>query len=193
MTEHLAFDVVRQYSGFELRRYPAHAVAEVTVRTSFEDAGNRAFRTLFGYISGRNRSRQTLAMTAPVVQGPAAFERISMTAPVVQRPGTGEDEYTVAFVLPASVTAESAPIPESPQISIRTVPASLAAARRFSGRWTRSSYERHLSGLYEAVRAAGLHPVGPPRFARFDPPFKPWFLRHNEVMVDVTETSSDVP
>ncbi|HEX9230079.1 MAG TPA: heme-binding protein, partial [Arthrobacter sp.] len=29
--------------------------------------------------------------------------------------------------------------------------------------------------------------VGPPRFARFDPPFKPWFLRRNEVLQDVQE------
>jgi hypothetical protein len=32
--------------------------------------------------------------------------------------------------------------------------------------------------------------VGPPRFARFDPPFKPWFLRHNEVVQDVQEPSN---
>ena len=37
-----------------------------------------------------------------------------------------------------------------------------------------------------AVLAAGFVPVGPPRFARFDPPFKPWFLRRNEVVQDVT-------
>ena len=28
-------------------------------------------------------------------------------------------------------------------------------------------------------------PVGPPRFARYDAPFKPWFLRRNEVVQDV--------
>jgi hypothetical protein len=29
--------------------------------------------------------------------------------------------------------------------------------------------------------------VGPPRWLRYDPPFKPWFLRRNEVVVDVAE------
>jgi hypothetical protein len=27
--------------------------------------------------------------------------------------------------------------------------------------------------------------VGGARFARFDPPYTPWFLRHNEVAIDV--------
>lgn len=40
--------------------------------------------------------------------------------------------------------------------------------------------------LQDAVVAAGFTPVGPPRFARFDPPFKPWFLRRNEVVQDVS-------
>jgi hypothetical protein len=43
------------------------------------------------------------------------------------------------------------------------------------------------NGLQAALLLAGLTPVGPPRFARFDPPFKPWFLRRNEVVQDVEE------
>ncbi|WP_400995223.1 hypothetical protein [Agromyces sp. GXQ0307] len=33
--------------------------------------------------------------------------------------------------------------------------------------------------------AAGLAVRGEPRFARFNPPITPWFLRHNEVQVEV--------
>jgi hypothetical protein len=29
--------------------------------------------------------------------------------------------------------------------------------------------------------------VGEPRFARFNPPFTPWFLRRNEIVIDVAE------
>jgi hypothetical protein len=32
-----------------------------------------------------------------------------------------------------------------------------------------------------------LTPIGVPRFARFDPPYTPWFLRRNEVLVDIVE------
>jgi hypothetical protein len=68
MTEQQPFDLVRRYPGFDLRRYPSHTVAQITVRASFDKAGNSAFRSLFGYISGQNRTNTSLAMTAPVVQ-----------------------------------------------------------------------------------------------------------------------------
>lgn len=55
---------------------------------------------------------------------------------------------------------------------------------------SRSSYDDHRVALLAAVAAAGLTPMGETRFARFDPPYTPWFLRHNEVAVDVTESDS---
>ncbi len=56
MTEHQVYEVVRTFDEFELRRYAPHLVAEVVVAAPFEDAGNAAFRTLVGYISGQNTS-----------------------------------------------------------------------------------------------------------------------------------------
>jgi hypothetical protein len=183
VTEQQPYEVLDKRDGFELRRYPSHVVAEVEVDGSFEDAGNRAFRALFRYITGHNRAQQSVAMTAPVVQGPAS-EKVAMTAPVVQAEGA-DGAYVVAFVLPASMTVETAPVPADAQVHVREVPERVAAAVRYSGRWSQDSYERHLAELLDAVRAAGLVPTGAPRFARFDPPFKPWFLRRNEVVQDV--------
>jgi len=141
---------------------------------------------LFGYITGQNRSRTSVEMTAPVVQSAGTAEKVAMTAPVIQR-GTDHAGYTVAFVLPASMTAETAPEPTNPQVKIRTVPPCLAAAARYSGRWAQASFERHSESLLEAIEAEGLTAIGTPRLARFDPPFKPWFLRRNEVVVDVED------
>lgn len=184
MTEQQPYEVVGRYPGFELRSYPAHAVAEVTVRGSFDSAGTRAFRALFGYISGANASARSVAMTAPVVQEAVPSERIEMTAPVL-RSEVAEGEYVVAFVLPATLTAQTAPVPTDPRVRVRSVPEQLAAAVRFSGRWTETAYRRHLADLEAAVARAGLQADGPPRFARFDPPFTPWFLRRNEVVQGV--------
>ena len=72
---------------FELRRYAPHVVAEVVVRGTFEDTGNTAFRTLFGYISGQNRSASKVTMTAPVIQPEP--QQIPMTEPVQQREPRG--------------------------------------------------------------------------------------------------------
>jgi len=44
--------------------------------------------------------------------------------------------------------------------------------------------------LMAAVRASGLTPVGETYYARFDPPWKPGFLRHNEALVEVMSAES---
>jgi len=184
MTEQQPYEVVRRGPGFELRRYPGHLVAEVEVDGSFESAGNKAFRPLVGYIRGRNRASLSLAMTAPVLQRrddtgdtPATFES-SETSP---------GRYVVSFVMPQSATRESLPDPGDGRVAIRAVPEELAAVASYSGRWTATSYHRQTSRLLRAVRDAGLRTTGPPRFARFDPPWTPWFRRRNEVVVPVRE------
>ena len=44
------YDIVKQYSGFELRRYAPYIVAETVVSGAFDEVGNEAFRILFKYI-----------------------------------------------------------------------------------------------------------------------------------------------
>lgn len=184
MTEQQPHNVLRRFPGFELRRYPAHLVAEIEVDSSFTDAGNRAFGVLAGFISGRNSAQGKVAMTAPVVQEQAS-SRIAMTSPVVQAPGGDPGRQVVAFVMPAEYSVDTLPTPTDPRISIREIPTQVAAARTFTGRWSERIYQEQLAELRSAVAQAGLEIVGPPRFARFDPPWTPWFLRHNEVVLPV--------
>jgi len=186
MTEQQRYEVVARRPGFELRRYPTHLVAEVEVEGSFEGAGNTAFRPLVAYIRGRNRASQSLAMTAPVLQRrdhsddtPAAVETVTAE--------TSPGRYVVSFVMPQTSMRESLPDPGDARVAIRAVPEELAAVARYSGRWTSTPYHQQTSRLLQAVREAGLETTGPPRFARFDPPWTPWFRRHNEVVVPVRE------
>ncbi|WP_426766053.1 SOUL family heme-binding protein [Pseudarthrobacter sp. 1G09] len=191
MTEQQPYESVRRYPHFELRRYPDYVVAEVAVSAEFHRAGNVAFRRLFNYISGNNTGGAKLAMTAPVVQEAGQSQKLAMTAPVIQAGplsgGGGSAEFVVAFVLPAGLTAETAPVPTDPTVKIRAVPGSLAAVLRFSGSGSEANFVRRNNGLQAALSLAGLTPLGAPRFARFDPPFEPWFLRRNEVVQDVRE------
>ena len=111
MTEQQPYEVVQRFSDFEVREYPPAAIAEVTVRGSFENAGNRAFGSLFGYISGRNLGGQSIAMTAPVLQG-----------------ASRDGAHAVAFVLPAAISADAAPTPDDDSVLVRELPATTTAA-----------------------------------------------------------------
>jgi effector-binding domain-containing protein len=173
------YQVVEQDGAFELRDYAAYLVAETRVEASFTDAGNEAFRRLFRYISGNNAAQQKMAMTAPVTQGKG--EKIAMTAPVTQV--ADADGYRVAFVVPSRYSASTVPEPLDPRIEIRAVPARRVAVWRYSGRWTQERYDQMERQLREAIAARGLSVDGPPVLARYDPPFMPWFMRRNEVLI----------
>lgn len=185
VTEQQRYTVVAVHPGFEVRRYDGHVVAEMIVEGSHEDAGSRAFRSLVGYIGGRNHTGRSVAMTAPVLQQAAAGRRMAMTAPVVQREGGRPGSHIVGFVMPADETLETLPEPDDPRVTLRAVPVELAAVLRYSGRWAQAGYEERAARLQRAITDTGLRASGQPQWARFDPPWTPWFLRRNEVLVPV--------
>lgn len=176
--------VVKDYgNGIELRQYDAYLTAETEIRAVNSDqAGNLAFKRLGGYIFGDNRSKQSIAMTAPVSQ--ARSEKIEMTAPVSQA-AIREGVWRVSFVMPKKYTLQTLPVPNDPAVYFKTVPARKVLAIRFSGRWTDASFRRHEAELLTALEKHGLNGVGDPWTARYDPPFMPAFMRRNEVMVEL--------
>ena len=187
MTETQPYEVLESFPRFELRRYPAHIVAEVEVTGSFEGAGNKAFGPLVSFIGGKNSTQHKVAMTAPVIQSDVASERIAMTAPVLQSEATATDRYVVSFVMPASYTIESVPKPDNPDIRLREIPAHKAAVLRFTGRWSAKSYDEKAAQLRSMLSEQGFALAGPLQFARYDPPWTPWFMRRNEIVAPVAD------
>ena len=183
MTEQQEYRVMKVRGVVELREYAPWVVADVVASGSAEQAGSAAFRPLFEYISGANRGAEPLAMTAPVIQQPTS-ERLAMTAPVIQE-AAGAGEWTVSFVLPAGRSLSEYPIPTNSRVSLRAVPGETAAAIRWSGRWTPSNIARRTQDLRRVMAEAGWQASGEPRWARFDPPWKPPFARRNEIVIPV--------
>lgn len=182
MTEQQPYRVVSRHPGFELRRYPAHLVAEMRIQASFTRAPIEAFRPLAAYIGGANRARPPLGPEAA-----GGSEKIAMTVPVIQIEGESPGAYLIQFIMPATFTTATLPEPVDARVRIREVAAQLAAAMRFSGRWTEQTFGQRATMLGRSVTAAGLQPTGAVRYARFDLPWKPWFLRRNEVVLPVVE------
>lgn len=185
-TEEAKYSVVKTEEAFELRDYASHILAETVVEGDINDASNKAFGRLFAYISGKNQSRNKVAMTAPVSQSPAA-EKISMTAPVGQQ--SVGDKWAVSFMMPASYTMASLPKPNDASVVLREVPARRVASIRYSGLWSEKRYLEHKVQLEAWIRKNDFVATGEASWARYDPPFKPWFMRRNEILIPVGKKS----
>jgi len=185
-TEEPKYRVEKDYGEFEIRLYAPVIVAETEVAGEFGKVSNEGFRRLAGYIFGGNDGGRKIAMTAPVGTEPAPEKttgaKIAMTAPVGAEPKG--DGWIVSFTMPSRWTMKSLPVPDDERIRLREVPGRRVAAVRFSGTWGAAKFEAVAARLREQIQAKGLVPADdPPVYARYDPPWTPWFLRRNEVLV----------
>jgi hypothetical protein len=165
--EEPAFEVVVQEGNFEVRRYAAYRIVTTPGGTDFDAAGNAGFRTLFRYISGANDGETDIAMTAPVLQA------------------RDESHWSLAFVVPAAYAPGAIPMPADQNVTIAEIPGGLYAALRFSGRWSEARFMERESALRAHLSETAFVVCGPTRYARYDPPFKPPFLRRNEILIPV--------
>ena len=182
--EEPAYEVARKTDDFEIRRYAPYTVIEAPMRGEYDEARNDAFRKLFAYISGANRAQQKVEMTVPVVTEPQPSEKIAMTVPVMSEP-TARGEQVMQFVLPAQFDEATAPQPTDPALRLRRVEAQWVAARRYSGRASEGNYRENAVALIGALSQADITPAGAARFAVYNGPFTPWFMRRNEVLVPI--------
>ena len=181
-TEEPVYEVVRQLDGAQMRAYAPYVVAEVVVEGPAGEAGSTAFPILAGYIFGKNKGERTFDMTAPVTQT-AAPVQLDMTAPVTLAAAAGG--YRVQFVLPRTVSLATAPEPLDPRVQLRQVAGQRVAVIRYSGFWSKANDDAHLARLQGILREAQITWSGEPVLSRYDPPFMPWFLRRNEIWLNV--------
>jgi hypothetical protein len=176
------FKPVLKDGPFEVRDYPALTVAQVTVTGEQREAAGKGFRLLAGYIFGGNKTRKSIAMTAPVAQERAS-EKIAMTAPVTQERTAGA--WIVRFTMPSGYTLQTLPEPNDPKVHLEVLSPSRVAVLRFSGVARSDAVAAKTAELDALAKAHNLRVAGPASLAQYDPPWTPWFMRRNEVMVPV--------
>lgn len=181
------YEVLGSTDDYEVRRYDSYIVAETDVEGTYKTAGNKAFRILAGYIFGDNQASEKMAMTAPVESRPADESvKMKMTAPVASSPSEREAGfYTYSFVMENKYSLETLPIPNDPRIRIRVIPERTIAVHRYSGSWSESNYAKHERMLLDALAEDKVSTRGAPVSARYNAPFTPWFMRRNEIMVEI--------
>jgi len=181
-TEEAEYTVLLNQKSFEVRQYEPHVVAKTIVDGDLESAGKKAFSPLFKYISGNNKSQQKVKMPASITESPIS-EKIAMTSPVGQQRKNGR--WVVSFMMPSSYSMETLPTPINPSVTLHQVPARYIAAIKYSGFWSEQGYRRNLDKLNAWIEKQNLSVIGEPIWARYNPPFMPWFLRRNEILVPV--------
>ena len=165
MAERQKFDLVKKIprTKVEIRRYHPCVIADVIVEAPYSQAASLGFRPLVTYISQN---------------------KIAMTAPVLQE-STDSRSWIISFVMPAEMTLRDLPNPQNSKVRLRTVPEQLSAVLAFTGLAPSSKIQEKELELRAALAKESLTSIGALRIARFDPPWKPGFLRYNEVILDI--------
>lgn len=170
MTESAPYTVTGTLGKVELRKYPELVLASV------EDPGDDSgFQHLFRYITGNNRAKDRIAMTAPVITG----EKVPMTSPVLSVTGS------MSFVMPAGRTEADLPEPLDNRVRMVTIPSREVAVLQFRGRAGQNDVNKAASALVTAVEKAGIRTKGEIFLMRYNPPWTPGFFRRNEVAIEI--------
>jgi len=178
------YQVVMKDDNKEIRKYSSYIVARTTVRGSFKDAQSEGFKILAGYIFGKNKSQEKIAMTAPVVQK-AESEKISMTAPVVIAASENQT-WTMTFSMPSQYTLETLPVPTDDRIKIEKIEERFVAALTFTGFWGESKNAEKGRELLDWLKGQTQYKqTSQPMFAGYNPPWTLPFFRRNEMLIEI--------
>ncbi len=161
------FTVSLREGDIEIRNYQAAVAAEVTVSGDQKTAATKGFRALAGYIFGGNNRHQSIAMTAPVTQTPL------------------NGAWVVRFTMPSSSSLDMLPQPNDSRIKLRNIAPARFSVIRFSGIARPSKVAARTAELTAFVKAHYLHGFGPASLAQYNPPWTLWFMRRNEVMIQL--------
>lgn len=173
MTKRLKFKVVEVYKDFEVRSYPSYLVAEIRVLERFTVTSNNGFSALLSYISKGNKHSESIAMTAPVIS--------------YKDSNKSSDTY-IWFVMPEGSTLSKLPLPNDSEITLREINSEICVAKSFTGSSSKELVklkidELRSSALTEGFTLSDLHML-----CRFDPPYKPGFLKYNEIVIPVIKS-----
>ena len=169
------FEIVEEQGAFQVRKYDDFSVVRTTRQRAVSDDGVKlgepkmsgagAFQALAGYIFGKNKREEKMAMTTPV------FTR------------AGQME----FVLPETYWTDlgKAPAPVS-NVELTYGEGGLVAASYYGGYATKDEVTKRSAELVEAINASENYAVaGETYSAAYNDPFTPPWRRRNEVLVAV--------
>ena len=178
------FETVLKDEAFEIRRYPPLVVATTQVLGDMDAASNRGFRTIADYIFGNNVATPAgasakIAMTAPVTVAPIMPAASSATSDMTA------EQWQVQFVMPGQYRLDTLPRPKNEAVTLRELPARTTAVLSYSWLNSETKVQQKTDELRAWMKSRQLEALGPPRLARYDPPWTPPMMRRNEIQIDI--------
>lgn len=171
-TEKQAYEVLRTFEDFEVRRYAPAVYYKVEMDAeSYRKGANSGFRTLADYIFGGNAENERIAMTSPVTTDLGE-------APVMK------------FAAPSAYDRSSLPQPNNEAVQFEEAGAKIVAAIRFGGRANDKMIEEYRQKLVEALAREGIAHKGKFSFLGYNPPYD-LINRRNEVIVELDRYTED--
>ena len=171
--EQPSYKVILEQDKFSIRDYSEVIVVETEVVASRRDATSEAFRKLFRYISGNNEANLEISMTSPVAQT------------LTNQDGEIGKNWSVRFFLPRSLSEENIPKPSETGVAVVKLKAQKYGSVSFKGTQNDKKVSENLAKLEAFIAENDYEVSGPPVYAFYDPPFIPWFLRDNEILLPV--------
>ena len=171
--EQPSYKVILEQDKFSIRDYSEVIVVETEVVASRRDATSEAFRKLFRYISGNNEANLEISMTSPVAQT------------LTNQDGEIGENWAVRFFLPRSLSEENIPKPSETGVAVVKLKAQKYGSVSFKGTQNDKKVSENLAKLEAFIAENDYEVSGPPVYAFYDPPFIPWFLRDNEILLPV--------
>lgn len=178
-----AYTVLEKRDGYEIREYESYIVAETIVSGNRQEALTKGFQIIADYIFGNNASKNSIAMTSPVLESQTS-EKISMTSPVLSTENSLESR-TISFVLPSKYTLETLPTPNNAAVTIREVPSHKVAVLKFTWYATTPRIEKKKETLISLLENDQVLVTGDIQVAQYNPPLSMPLMLRNEIIVPI--------
>ena len=176
------YEVISTHDEYEVREYEPVIIAKTIVTGTREEATNEGFRRIADYIFGNNIVSESISMTAPVTAQNS--EPIAMTTPVTSLESKS-GEHTIAFIMPSEYTMGTLPKPVKDNVLIEEVSEKKYAVIKFSGFMSDKKEQSNKQELISALESDGVDFKLQHTLSQYDPPWTPWFMRRNEIWVEV--------
>jgi hypothetical protein len=187
------YKVLESHENIEIRQYGEQIAVEVVTEGQPKRVLGEGFMILSDYVYGKNIRKRNVDMTdMPEADSDATTaaslyrsENIPKTAPFTAFASSG-NKWTTRLFMPSSYSLETLPTPDDKRIKAIEIAPEKFAVLKFSGSGSIESFEKKAIALRKFLAQNKINTIGP----ELDAYYGPWtvpFLRHNEVMILISQ------